>query len=336
MAIRVATLVCAAAVGVVTSTVGGTFADLTKAADCASRAFAAINGSPVKMSYPPQNVFDDDLKTFCCAQKPPSTSAPFEIGYDFGEPVKVNCYRMHPFSTAGNAGFPKAWTFEGSDDGATWTVLDERKGQALAKGRWYTFLCGNAAAYSRYRIRVTEGYSPKRFDIGEMEMGFVEEGAAPPASASEPAKFPDLTRASEAAKRATVTINGAKVSMSGKGSGSDGSKYPPENVFDDNLTTFTCAQKGPTPSNPFEINYDFGEAVKANCYRLFACSTAGNGGYPKTWTFEGSNDASEWNALDKRKDRNLTRNAWHTFRFAGDAAYRYYRLRIRGVVCKAL
>ena len=38
---------------------------------------------------PAQNVFDDDLKTFACAQKPPSEAAPFEIGYDFGEAVNA-------------------------------------------------------------------------------------------------------------------------------------------------------------------------------------------------------------------------------------------------------
>jgi endonuclease/exonuclease/phosphatase family metal-dependent hydrolase len=140
--------------------------------------------------------------------------------------------------------------------------------------------------------------------------------------------FADLTRSADCASRAFATINGARVAMAGKGSGSDGSKYPPENVFDDNLTTFTCAQKGPSPSAPLEINYDFGEAVKVNCYRLFAYSTAANGGYPKTWTFEGSNDGAAWKVLDERTDRKLTRNAWQTYRFAGEGAYRYYRLKI--------
>ena len=312
-----------------TTTGGGeTFADLTKPGDSATRAFATVNGAAVKMTYPAQNVFDDDLKTFACAQKPPSEAAPFEIGYDFGEAVKVNCYRMHPFSSAGNAGFPKSWIFEGSNDGTAWTKLDERKGQVLAKGKWYTYICGNAAAYSRYRVKVTEGYSPKRFDFGEMELGFVSDGEAAPATAKEPAKFRDLTKPDEAAKRTVATINGAKVSMSGKGNGSDGSKYPPENIFDDDLKTFTCAQKGPTPAAPIELNYDFGEAVKVNCYRLYGYSTAGNGGYPKTWTFEGSNDGASWTKLDERKGEKLTKEAWHTYRFGNDAAYRHYRLKV--------
>ncbi len=141
------------------------------------------------------------------------------------------------------------------------------------------------------------------------------------------AAFDDLTKPSEAAQRAVATTNGERVAMTGKGAGSDGSKYPPENIFDDDLATFTCAQKAPTAASPIELGYDFGAPVKVDCYRLFAHSTAGNGGWPKTWTLEGSGDGVKWTVLDSRKDVALSRGAWHTFFFKNSAAYRRYRLK---------
>lgn len=167
-------------------------ADLTKPGEARDRAFATSNGVRITMTgrgdgsdgskYPPEFVFDDDLSTFSCAQRAPSPAAPIEIGYDFGEPVEVNGYRMHLFSTAANAGFPKAWTFEGSNDGADWTVLDERRDMALTQRSWHSFRFAGDGAFRRYRIKVTEGLSAKRFDLGELEFGFEERMAQDPPS----------------------------------------------------------------------------------------------------------------------------------------------------------
>lgn len=153
-----------------------------------ARAFATSDGARLVMTgkgdgsdgskYPPENVFDGDCATFTCAQRAPSPGAPIEIGWDFGAPVKVNCYRMHFFSTAGNAGFPKDWTLEGSNDGTQWTVLDERRDRHPTQRSWHAFHFAGGAAFSQYRLKVTEGLSPRRFDLAELELGFEERGGA--------------------------------------------------------------------------------------------------------------------------------------------------------------
>jgi len=51
---------------------------------------------------------------------------------------------------------PKTWTFEGSNDGTNWTVLDTRSAQpnwATNEKRSYTF--SNGIAYTQYRIQIT-------------------------------------------------------------------------------------------------------------------------------------------------------------------------------------
>ena len=56
---------------------------------------------------------------------------------------------------------------------------------------------------------------------------------------SNTSSFTDLTSSAEAFTRATVTTNGVTYKMAGAVEGtSDGSKYPPENAFDNNTTSF--------------------------------------------------------------------------------------------------
>ncbi len=53
------------------------------------------------------------------------------------------------------------------------------------------------------------------------------------------------------------------------------------------------------------------------------------GRYPKTWTFEGSNDGSSWTTLDTQTNFTaFTHNAPENFSFANTTAYSYYRINI--------
>lgn len=59
-------------------------------------------------------------------------------------------------ATATSSRRPVAWTFEGSNDGSSWTTLDTRSGQTLATtepGTSYTF--SNSTSYTYYRINVS-------------------------------------------------------------------------------------------------------------------------------------------------------------------------------------
>ena len=63
---------------------------------------------------------------------------------------------------------------------------------------------------------------------------------------------------------------------------------------------------------------------------------------PKTWTFQGSDDASQWTDLDSQSNVTNWTAAYNEYHFANDAAYRHYRLRITannnnnaGCVCVA-
>ena len=49
---------------------------------------------------------------------------PGTIAYDFGEPVCLGAYKLYYQSVVPDR-FPRTWTFEGSNDGMTWTVVPD-------------------------------------------------------------------------------------------------------------------------------------------------------------------------------------------------------------------
>jgi hypothetical protein len=65
---------------------------------------------------------------------------------------------------------PKDWTFEGSNDGSSWTTLDTQTGQAS----WYTsesrtFHVGSATAYRYFRLNITANNGDATYtEVGEL------------------------------------------------------------------------------------------------------------------------------------------------------------------------
>ena len=95
----------------------------------------------------------------------------FELNYRFDTPTLVERYRIYAGSSASNAGYPTAWTFEGSTDGETWKTLDTQSGQSLAQANWYDFDTVNTIAYQYYRLKISATAVATRIDIGEVEFG---------------------------------------------------------------------------------------------------------------------------------------------------------------------
>lgn len=98
-----------------------------------------------------------------------------EINYDFGEatPQIVNCYRVMGSNWEDYTSCPKAWTFEGSDDFATWEELDSQSDQSWTTGNWNEYYIGNTTAYRYYRLKVTAvtgtGVDATKLYIAEIE-----------------------------------------------------------------------------------------------------------------------------------------------------------------------
>jgi hypothetical protein len=76
------------------------------------------------------------------------------IAYQFAAAKTIGRYRIFPYS--GATGDPKDWTFEGSNNGADWDVLDTQANiGSWVAGTAKQFNIANPASYLHYRLNVT-------------------------------------------------------------------------------------------------------------------------------------------------------------------------------------
>jgi fibronectin type 3 domain-containing protein len=96
------------------------------------------------------------------------------LEYVFPSSQTINKYTIYGYNYAGyNDRNPKDWTFEGSDDGTTWTVLDTQTGVTnwnTTSGYTKTFNFANSTAYHRYRINVSANNGNALLAITELQM----------------------------------------------------------------------------------------------------------------------------------------------------------------------
>ena len=156
--------------------------DLTNPTDAETAASTTTNGVPVKMTndlYPAKFAFNN-VYANATGQAGGmlyadnfSTLKFVEINYDFGEPKIVDHYAIMGFNKSSYNSCPKAWTFEGSDDFATWTQLDSRSNQSWKQGTWNKYNIENTKAYRYYRLKVTAvtgtGTNAAKLYIAEIE-----------------------------------------------------------------------------------------------------------------------------------------------------------------------
>jgi len=117
--------------------------------------------------------FNDDLGTYWITTSGTVTGT---ISYDFGSGVTkiITYYSMvGPWLGEANPNVaPKTWTFEGSNNGSSWTVLDtETAVPVWVAGEKRTYSTSNTTAYRYYRINVSANQGNTSFlEIAEIEL----------------------------------------------------------------------------------------------------------------------------------------------------------------------
>jgi hypothetical protein len=107
-----------------------------------------------------------------------STSGTSGIGwlsYDFGSGnAKVITYYSvlgRPTTEPNTTVQPKDWTFEGSNNGSSWTSIDSRTAAPVwGAGELRTYSAANTTAYRYYRINVSANWGSSNLAIGELAM----------------------------------------------------------------------------------------------------------------------------------------------------------------------
>ena len=136
-------------------TVPRTMHDITCAVDGQGEGSDGVNAAPL---------FDDNSRTQVVFRTPTAWLA-YRLP---GEGAAVRYYTL----TSGTRGDdPRAWTLRGSDDGANWTVLDERSAQTF---RWRRqtrpFSVANPGTYTHYRLEITENNGAPTVTLAQVEL----------------------------------------------------------------------------------------------------------------------------------------------------------------------
>ncbi len=192
----------AAAAAMADATVdGATYVDLTTdGAGTASSTNAAYYGYSMPGCF--DNSWAASTDRGMCGYT--TTYPAMYVDYAFNTATAVNAYSIRnggEGSSAAEQRAPNTWTFEGSDDGENWTLLDSRTGEtgwANAEVRLYEFSNSHAYAHYRYSCTALNGRTDC-FQVHEIEFYFI---------APEPVEPPTVLDTTFFAKKCDITISG--------------------------------------------------------------------------------------------------------------------------------
>jgi hypothetical protein len=94
------------------------------------------------------------------------------IRYDLETSRAVNGYSMHYLADSAAEFQPVSWTFEGSDNGTDWTVIDNISDNIIFV-EWEQFITNNITAYRYYRLNILES-GADTLAIGELQLYVIE------------------------------------------------------------------------------------------------------------------------------------------------------------------
>ena len=124
-----------------------------------------------------------------------------DIRFQLDTPIVIKRYFIGSADDSGSsqtARDPKNWTFEGSNDGTNWTVLDTVTGNVFrANSQLFTFaIPENTVAYDHYRLNITENNGAPKLQISEI--GWSEAASD---SEEQPIPVPEPTNAQALVKK---------------------------------------------------------------------------------------------------------------------------------------
>lgn len=87
----------------------------------------------------------------------------------------VNNYSLQCVNIANYPQYmPKNWTFEGSNDNNTWTILDTQIGISFNQGQLKTFNISNTTKYLYYKLNITLNNGANQVGFAELDLGFAD------------------------------------------------------------------------------------------------------------------------------------------------------------------
>jgi len=188
---------------------------------------------------------------------------------------------------------PAAWNLLGSNNGTSWTTLDSRSGQvSWGSQETRSYSFVNVDAYSYFRLDVSAVNGSSLTALSELTI-YVD------------SSDPEIIETTASASYGPT---------------------PPSNINDGLLSTEWISNN--TPVAWVMAQLSFPAIVTGYTITPFTYSAAR---LPRTWTFEGSNDAINFTVLDTQADSTgwvISPQTPRTFRVSTGTAYNFYRLNI--------
>ena len=149
---------------------------------------SAASSSTNFPTEPPANAFDGDPNTFWTTNGVSSGWLRAQLN----TATAVTSYKITRRDDI-PARNPKDWTFEGSNDGSTWTTLDTQTGITWpTAGETKSFTFTNSTAYTYYRVNVSANNGDTYLSIAELVVDPIGT-AADSSGNSHPAKYLNAT-----------------------------------------------------------------------------------------------------------------------------------------------
>lgn len=124
----------------------------------------AEGSTAVNSSWEPYKAFDGNRVSTAFLTTEPF---PVYLQYTFNKPVAVSRYAI---GVSGAGAAPRDFTFEGSNDGEVWVVLDTQSGYNHASSSLPTFPISNTQEYISYKLSMTSRLSGTQTGVYELEM----------------------------------------------------------------------------------------------------------------------------------------------------------------------
>ena len=194
------------------------------------------------------------------------------VSWQMTRAIVVNAYRLTSANDA-DARDPKDWAFYGSNNGTSWTLLDERTDEDFpARTTPYSFQFDNETAYDWYKFEFTANNGTDPWGYNIIQLAEVE-----------------LLYAEEEIVDTSVVVDLETVTCSDPVSGHE------VNYLFDNAPGTKYLTQAATMFVAFALR----EARAVNAY-TFTCANDWASRSPSAWTFYGSNDGETWVKLDER------------------------------------
>ena len=159
----------------------------------------------------------------------PSVGTPQWARLQLPSATVVTQYRVYPLNTSRA---PKDFTFQGSNDGSSWTTLDTRTGVAWASTASKLFTFTNSTAYTYHRLHVTATQDADLLHLYEIELNETKNGTL-----DSPAELWMVIRA---------TSTNSLAWRFGTGAGGDYYPFSDGKVYSAGFTTARYAEFTPT------------------------------------------------------------------------------------------